>query len=101
MMAALHRAVELAHEITLIADSGAPELTLRLDAQLRILLASVRAAGRELQPAERARIEEIRALNDRAIGSMQHRMRGLARDLDTVSTGRRAVRAYAESSGHR
>lgn len=101
VMQALGRAVELSREIAALADSGSPELTQRLDEERRTLLASVRAAGPDLLPEERARLDEIQWLNDQAIGSMQHRMRALARDLDTVSAGRRAVRAYARSGGGR
>lgn len=101
VMDALGRALDLSREIAVIADSGSPELTQRLDEERRTLLASVRAAGPDLLPEERARLDEIRLLNDQAIGSMQHRMRGLARDLDTVSVGRRAVLAYAQSGGRR
>jgi hypothetical protein len=39
-------------------------------------------------------IEEICRLNDRAIGLMEHQVRGKSRALDMAAVGRRAVAAY-------
>ncbi|MGO9331761.1 MAG: hypothetical protein ACLQJ0_27150 [Steroidobacteraceae bacterium] len=93
--AALQRALELSRELATIADSGEIEVTIRLDADRLQLL---KAACGMLRPAddhERGLLREIIALNAVAIGTLQHRQRAMARDLDMMSVGRRAMRAYS------
>ena len=91
----VEQALELAGEVLRAADGGSPELTMQLDAQLRGLLTSIRTGGRPMNPAENAMLAEIRRLNDQTVGLMEHRLRRVAREMDTVSVGRRAVAAYA------
>jgi hypothetical protein len=91
----LRAALELSHAVAAAADGGDPQAAARLDAERRRLLESVRRGLSPLQPAERAVLAEIRALNQHALGLLQHRQRATARDLDMLAVGRRAVRAYA------
>lgn len=99
--AALRGALELSHAVAAAADGGNLEATVRLDAERRRLLEAARRGLETLQlaerdvPAERDLLAEIRALNARAIGMLQHRQRATARDIDMLKVGRRAVRAYA------
>lgn len=92
---ALRRAVDLSRELVTIADSGDVEKTARLDAERMQLLQSARRLAGGWEPSDRQLLREIAELNDRAIGFMEHRRRLKARDLDMVSIGRRAVRAYS------
>jgi hypothetical protein len=95
--AALARALAISQELIAIADSGAVEDVLRLDAERLGLLKSVRHA---LQPMSAQSLSVVRAiadLNARSIGRMEHRFRAKCRDLDMLAAGRRAVRAYAHN----
>jgi hypothetical protein len=49
-------------------------------------------------PMVTATLREIVRLNNELVGLAEHRRRAVQRTLDTVSTGRRADRAYAETS---
>ena len=93
--AALERALALSRELADAADSGDAALTQRLDAERHTLLKAAKAEGVEFGTADRALIREIAVLNSRALGALQHRQRAIARDLDMLIAGRRAVRAYA------
>lgn len=42
-----------------------------------------------------ALLRQLIRLNDELVGMAEHVQRGLAREADTVATGRRATRAYA------
>lgn len=99
--AALKRALELSYELAAIADSGDVRLTPRLDAERLQLLKSARSALQPLAEEHRACLREIAALNDKAIGFLEHRRRCQARDLDMLSVGKRAVRAYAATGRSR
>jgi len=93
--AALQRALELSRELATVAERGEIEAAIRLDADRLQLL---KAASGMLRPAdehERGLLREINALNALAIGTLQHRQRAMARDLDMMSVGRRAMRAYS------
>jgi hypothetical protein len=46
---------------------------------------------------ELALLREISQLNDRAIGSMEHRLRSKGRAMDMAAVGRRAVAAYSNT----
>ncbi len=92
--AALQRAAEISRELVAVADSGDVELARRLDAERLQLLKSARSQAGPLDTGDRQLLREIAELNDRAIGFMEHRMRLKARDLELVSVGKRAVRAY-------
>jgi hypothetical protein len=93
--AALERALALSRELTDAADAGDAAATQRLDAERGILLRTATADGAGFDDADRALLQEIAALNSRALGALQHRQRAIARDLDMLIAGRRAVRAYA------
>jgi hypothetical protein len=93
--AALERALALSRDLADAADSGDAAVTQRLDAERRMLLESARADRIDFGDADRAMLREIAVLNSRALGALQHRQRAMARDLDMLSVGRRAVRAYA------
>ncbi len=99
--AALERALELSRELAAIADCGDVESARRLDAERLQLLKSARAALQPLGEQERNLLREIAALNDKAIGFLEHRRRRKARDLDMVAVGKRAVRAYAATGRYR
>jgi hypothetical protein len=93
--AGLQRALDLSRELAAVADSGDARLAASLDLQRLELLKSLR---RDLQPMDekdRAVLREIAELNDRSIGRLEHRFRGKCRDLDMLSVGQRAVRAYS------
>lgn len=92
---ALQRAAEISRELLAIADSGDVETVQRLDAERLQLLKFARGAAVPLDSSDRRLLSEIAELNDRAIGFMEHRRRLKVRDLEMVSVGKRAVRAYS------
>jgi hypothetical protein len=96
-VAALQRALEISRDLAAVADSGDLRLTVSLDAERLQLLKSVRAALRPMDEKERAVLREITALNDRALGLVEHRRRATGRDMDMLAVGRRAVRAYSSN----
>ena len=96
-VAALQRALEISHELTAVADGGDLEMALSLDAERLQLLKSARAALQPLDENHRTVLSEIAALNDRALGSLEHRRRAKGRDMDMLAVGRRAVRAYSNT----
>jgi hypothetical protein len=49
-------------------------------------------------PMVTAALREIVRLNNELVGLAEHRRRAVQRDLDTVSTGKRAGRAYAAAA---
>jgi hypothetical protein len=98
---ALQRALEISRELANIADSGDVQLTQPLDAERLQLLKLARGASRRLDDTDRKLLQEIAELNDKAIGFLEHRRRLKARDMDMVSVGRRAVRAYSATRLHR
>jgi hypothetical protein len=93
--AALRRAAEISRELAGVADTGDVELTCRLDAERLQLLKSIKGASLSLDENDWLLLREIAELNDKAIGFLEHRRRLKARDLDMISVGRRAVRAYS------
>jgi len=93
--AALQRALEISRELAGVAEVGDAGQAASLDLERRQLLQSVR---RDLQPMDekdRGVLREIAELNDRSIGRLEHRFRAKCRDLDVLSVGLRAVRAYS------
>jgi hypothetical protein len=92
---ALQRALELSQEIVGAADGGDVRELVRLDAERLRLLKSVRHALEPLSPADRSMLRTIADLNARSLGRMEHRFRAKCRDMDMLSAGQRAVRAYA------
>jgi hypothetical protein len=91
---ALQRALALSQELMTVADSGDVGEVVRLDAERLRLLKSVRRDLQPLSPADRSMLRAIAELNARTLGRMEHRFRAKCRDLDMLTAGRRAVRAY-------
>jgi hypothetical protein len=100
-VAALQRALEISRELAAVADTGDLGLTLSLDAERLQLLKSVRAALQPMDENNSAMLREITALNDRALGFLEHRRRAKGRDMDMVAVGKRALRAYSSTQAHR
>ena len=94
-ISALQRALDLSQEIVGAADSGDVGEIVRLDAERLRLLKSVRHVLQPLSPADRSMLRAIADLNARSLGRMEHRFRAKCRDMDMLTAGRRAVRAYA------
>jgi hypothetical protein len=94
-VAALQRALELSQELAGLAESGDVGEVTRLDAERLRLLKSARHALQPLTPADRSMLSAIADLNARSLGRMEHRFRAKCRDMDMLTAGRRAVRAYA------
>ncbi len=91
----LARALAISQELVRLAESGDVAGAMALDAERIAILREVRAAAAPLSSTEQALIAEIAALNDRAVGLFEHRLRIKARELDLAAVGRRAVLAYA------
>jgi hypothetical protein len=94
-VAALQRALELSQQLMTVAESGDVGEVVRLDAERLRLLKSVRHVLQPLSPADRSMLRAIADLNARSLGRMEHRFRAKCRDMDMLTAGRRAVRAYA------
>jgi len=99
--AALQRALDISRELAAIADNGDVQLTASLDAERRQLLQFARRELRPMDDENRMLVREIADLNDRAIGLLEHRMRAKGRDMDMLSVGRRALRAYSTTRQQR
>jgi hypothetical protein len=95
--AALQRALEISRELAAVADGGDLPLALSLDAQRLQLLKSIRAALQPMDEQDRSVLREIAALNDRSLGLLEHRRRAKGRDMDMLTVGRRALRAYSST----
>jgi hypothetical protein len=95
--AALERAVEISRELAAVAEAGDVQLTVSLDAERLQLLKSFRLGRKQPNAGELALLREISQLNDRAIGSMEHRLRSKGRAMDMAAVGRRAVAAYSNT----
>jgi hypothetical protein len=100
-VAALQRALEISRELAAVADTGDLRLTVSLDAERLQLLKSVRAVLRPMDEKDSAALREIAALNDRALGFLEHRRRAKGRDMDMVAVGKRALRAYSSTQARR
>jgi hypothetical protein len=98
---ALQRALEISRELAAVADGGDPSLTVSLDAERLQLLKSARAALPSMDESDHAILSEIAALNDRALGFLEHRRRAKGRDMDMVAMGKRALRAYSSTQVRR
>ena len=98
---ALQRALEISRELAVMADGGDLRLTLSLDAERLQLLKSARAALQTMDDKDRSVLREIAALNDRALGFLEHRRRAKGRDMDMVAVGKRALRAYSSTQMRR
>jgi len=94
---ALERALVISHELLAVAGHADLQALALLDAERLRLLQSVRPQRERLGSEERQTLREIAALNDQAIGLMEHHRRIKERDLDMAAVGRRAVAAYANT----
>ena len=94
---ALQRALDISHQLAAVADGGDFELTASLDAERLQLLKSARVALQPLDENHRTVLCEIAVLNNRAMGSLEHRRRAMGRDMDMLAVGRRAMRAYSNT----
>jgi hypothetical protein len=94
---ALQRALDISRELAGLADGGDLALTVSLDAERLQLLKSARAALQRMDEKDHAVLREIVALNDQALGFLEHRRRAKGRDMDMVATGKRALRAYSST----
>ena len=95
--AALERAAEISRELAALAEGGDVQLTVSLDAERLQLLKSFRLGRKQPNAGEMALLREISELNDRAIGSMEHRLRSKGRAMDMAAVGRRASAAYSNT----
>jgi hypothetical protein len=93
--ALLTRALQLSQELLRVAEGGDPQAVLELDAERLRLLHSMGSQPTPVGADERSLLKEIAELNHRAIGFLEHRRRGKAREIDTAAVGRRAVAAYS------
>lgn len=99
--ALLAEALECTEALRLAVESGQWEEASALEEQRRGLLD--RFFARVTPPEELAeavdRLKRLAAANDTLIGIADHVQRALEREAVTVSTGRRAARAYLNSPG--
>jgi hypothetical protein len=91
----LARALALSLEMLSAAEQGRVPALQALDAQRLELLKSFRIDAPQPNVAERALLQQIAELNDRAIGLLEHHRRTKGREFDMLSVGRQAVAAYA------
>ena len=96
--AALTRALALSQRVLEAAEQSDTKTLALLDAERMRLLQSVCAERGRLGGAEERMLSEVAALNDRAIGAMEHHRRIKERAIDMAKIGRRAVAAYATTS---
>ncbi|HLZ99612.1 MAG TPA: hypothetical protein VKP66_16880 [Steroidobacteraceae bacterium] len=90
----LARALELSNELLALAERGDVGAVADLDAERLRLLHSMRVKFSDMHAGERLMLQKINALNDEAIGLLEHRRRRTEREMDIASAGRRAVAAY-------
>jgi len=94
----LARALAISREMLEAAEKGNLQSLGALDLERMDLLKLFRNSTRQLTAADRALLQQIAQLNDRAIGLVEHQRRAKGRDLDMAAVGRKAVAAY---SSHR
>ena len=98
---ALQRALEISRELATVAERGEIDAAIQLDADRLQLLKAARGALPRPDEHEQRLLGEITALNALALGAMQHRQRAMARDMDMMAAGRRAMRAYTVNGQRR
>ena len=91
----LLRALSLSEQIVRAAESADLSTFGVLEAERTRLIREFRRANRFIDGGNRAVLEKIAELNDRALGQMLHHQRSKAREIDMAVVGRRAVAAYA------
>ena len=95
------RALAVSHDMLNAAEKGDLQSLASLDLERMELLKSFRNGTTLVSAADRALLQQINELNDRAIGLVEHRRRSKGRDLDLAAVGRRAVAAYAVNRSRR
>lgn len=100
-MPALERALELSRELLGVAELGDTAAAVNLDAVRLELLKSAAETGRVATMSDRALLQEIAQLNDKAIGCLEHHRRRKERDMDVATLGRRALLAYSPTGPQR
>jgi hypothetical protein len=91
----LARALALSQEMLAAAEQANLQALELFDAERLELLKSFRLDTKHVDAADRALLEQISEMNDRAIGLLEHQRRSKGRDLDMAAVGRRAVAAYS------
>jgi hypothetical protein len=91
----LARALALSQEMLVAAEQANLQTLESLDAERLELLKSFRLEVKQVNTADRALLEQISQMNDRAIGLLEHQRRSKGRDMDMAAVGRRAVAAYS------
>jgi hypothetical protein len=93
--ALLVRALQLSLEVLDVAESGDVRSLGALDAERLRLLSLVRAISTPIDADSRLLLQQIKELNDKALGFLEHRRRIKSREIDTAKLGRRALIAYS------
>lgn len=91
----LLRALAISHEMFAAAERAELRSLELLDAERLELLKCFRLETKQVDAADRALLQQISQLNDRAIGLLEHQRRSKGRDMDMAAVGRRAVAAYS------
>ncbi len=92
----LLRALALSHEMFAAAERGDLRSVELLDAERLELLKCFRLETKVVNAAaDRALLQQISQLNDRAIGLLEHQRRSKGREMDMAAVGRRAMAAYS------
>jgi hypothetical protein len=91
----LARALALSQEMLAAAEQADLQALELFDAERLELLKSFRLDTKHVDAADRALLQQISEMNDRAIGLLEHQRRSKGRDLDMAAVGRRAVAAYS------
>jgi hypothetical protein len=94
-------ALSLSNDVVAAADQGDMEQVAQLDAERLALLQRFRREVPTAGLEDRRVLADIAALNERALGLMQHHLRIAARAFDVATIGRRAVNAYASNRAAR
>ncbi|MCU0976211.1 MAG: flagellar protein FliT [Steroidobacteraceae bacterium] len=92
----LEQALALTAELRACVEAGDFEAAADLEAARRALLEDFFAVRPPAADLERCvgLLRELVAANDVLVGLADHLQRALAREVETLGTGRRAVRAY-------
>jgi hypothetical protein len=93
----LLRALALSHEMFAAAERADLRSVELLDAERLELLKCFRLETKvvDAAAADRALLQQISQLNDRAIGLLEHQRRSKGREMDMAAVGRRAMAAYS------
>lgn len=91
----LGRALQLSLEVLAVAEGGDVKELGALDAERLRLLNLLRTISTPIDADARLLLQQIKELNDRSIGFLEHRRRTKSREIDTAQLGRRALVAYS------